>query len=226
MIAICFVVHNQLFYTKRFIESIARNSYPYPLGFFALDNGSSDGSLDYLNGMKVSPKVVMRHEGNESLSKSWNRVLQAGLDYGAELLCLMNNDILLGPGWVDALVKEHQKGERAYWLANGNFSEQNLEAVARGRTKTGRTYPGRSGWCLFFRRETVKEFLPIPETLKLWYGDDYIHWKLKLNGYRGMVIDDCCAFHYGSMTVGIVGNVNPIIAEDKETYFKITGEKL
>lgn len=226
MIAICFVVHNNLKYTKWFVESVARNSYPHPLGFFALDNGSSDGSLEWLQGMKVSPKVVIRNEGNESLSKGWNRVLQAGLDHGADLLCLTNNDILVGPGWLDAILKEYVKDTKAYWLPNGNFDGNTLDQQARNRTKTGRTYPGRAGWCMFFRRPTVLEFMPISEELRLWYGDDFIHWKLKKAGYEMLVVDDCCAHHFGSKTVQSVGVIQPIIDADRLTYNRLTGENL
>lgn len=230
MIAICFVVHNQLWYTQKFIESVARNSYPHQLGFFAIDNGSSDGSLDWLNSMKVSPKVVMRNEGNESLSRCWNRVLRAGLEHGADLLCLANNDIIVGPGWLDAIIKQYdssiKSGDKAYWMANGNFDGNNLEQQARDRIRTGSTYAGRAGWCLFFRKETVQEFLPIPEELRLWYGDDYIHWKLGKAGYKTLVAEDCCAYHYGSKTVQTIGVIQPIIDADKETYFRVTGERL
>jgi GT2 family glycosyltransferase len=228
MIAICFVVHNQLQYTKWFIESIARNSYPYHLGFFALDNGSSDGSYEWLNAMNVSPKVVIRNEGNESLSKGWNRVLQAGLDHGADLLCLTNNDIIVGPGWLDAIVKEYAKvnGDKAYWLPNGTIDPQNFEQQVRDRAKTGRTYPGRAGWCMFFKNSTVREFLPISEELRLWYGDDFIHWKLKQAGYQMLIVDDCCCYHYGSKTVQTVGVIQHIIDADRATYNRITGDHL
>jgi GT2 family glycosyltransferase len=226
VIAICFVVHNQLWYTQRLVESIARNSYPYSLGFFVLDNGSSDGSWEWLNGMKVTPRVLIRNEGNESLSKCWNRVLQAGLDHGADLLCLANNDIIVGPGWLDAIVKEEKKGDKAYWLPNGSLDGNHLDQQARDRVKTGKTYPGRAGWCMFFRKETVQEFLPIPEELRLWYGDDFIHWKLKQAGYSMLVVDDCCCYHYGSKTVQTIGAIQHIIDADKATYNRITGEKL
>lgn len=229
MIAICFVVHNNLRYTQGFLESVARNSYPHSLGFFALDNGSSDGSLEYLNEMQVSPKVVLRNEGNESLSKGWSRVLQAALDAGAELLCLLNNDILVGPGWLDAILCEKAKPTKAYWLANGALKADNLDANVRSQPKTGRTYPGRAGWCLFFTPEAAREFLPIPEELRLWCGDDYIHWKLKNAGYAGLAVQDCYVHHFISKTVQIIqakGSIQHIIDADKEAYFKITGERL
>lgn len=225
MIAICFVVHNQLQYTKWFIESIARNSYPHPLGFFVLDNGSSDGSLEWLRSMKVSPVVILRNEGNESLSKGWSRVLQLGLDYGAELLCLANNDLVVGPGWLDAIVEQSKKDLKAYWLPNAELTPERM-AEARTRPRTGGTRPARAGWCLFFRDETVREFLPLPEELRLWYGDDMIHWKLKKAGYRCLSVDDSYVYHYGSKTISTIGPIQAIIDADKEAYFRLTGEKL
>jgi len=226
LIAICFVVHNQLQYTRWFIESIARNSYPHALGFFALDNGSSDGSLEWLKSLQLDPYVIMRNEGNESLSKCWNQVLEEALKHDPELVCLTNNDILVGPGWLDGIVAQEKKGDKAYWLPNGALPFPRFEDHVRSRVKTGRTYKGRAGWCLFFRPEAVKEFLPIPEELRLWYGDDFIHWKLKQAGYECLTVDDCCAYHFGSKTVETVGKIQHIIDADKVVYNRITGESL
>lgn len=226
MIGICFVVHNQLQYTKWFIESIARNSYPHSLGFFALDNGSSDGSFEWLQTMQVTPRVLLRNEGNESLSKCWNRVLQTALEHGAELLCLTNNDIVVGPGWLDGIVEQYKKGQKAYWLPNGAVPFFRFEDRVRERAKTGRTTKGRAGWCMFFRKETVNEFLPIPEELRLWYGDDFIHWKLKQAGYECLTVDDSCAYHFGSKTVETIGKIQHIIDADKIVYNRITGDNL
>lgn len=227
MIAICVVLHNQLWYTQQFFKSIARNSYPHQLGFFVLDNGSSDGTWEWMNSaLHGSPQALLRNAGNDSLSKAWNQVLTAGLAHGADLLCLMNNDVIVGPGWLTPVIHEYQKSDKAYWLANGAVGPENFDAVVSARPRTGLTYPGRAGWCMFFRAETVREFMPISEELRLWYGDDFIHWKLEKAGYRRLVVDDCCVYHYGSKTVQSIGPIQHIIDRDKETYFRLTGERL
>jgi GT2 family glycosyltransferase len=102
----------------------------------------------------------------------------------------------------------------------------NFDERVRQRSKTGRTYPGRAGWCLFFRKETLSHFLPIPEELRLWYGDDFIHWKLKSLGYQCLTVDDCCCYHFGSKTVQTVGKIQHIIDADKVIYNRITGDNL
>lgn len=221
------VVHNQLFYTKQAFASIGRNSYPHPLGFFVLDNGSSDGTWEWMNReLHGNPQMFYRNEGNESLSSAWNKVLRGGLDLGADLLVLMNNDVIVGPGWLDAVVKEYVKGEKTYWLANGSLSPDNYDAQVRAQPKEGKTIPGRAGWCLFFSAQAVREFLPIPGALRLWYGDDYIHWKLAKAGYSCCVAMDSYVYHYGSKTMQTRKDLQPIIDADRETYFRITGERL
>ena len=238
MIGICVATHNRLEYTKKFFESIAKNSYPYELGFFVVDNDSKDGTKKWLeNELKGNPKVI-QHSTNDSLSKSWNLAMSTALRYGADLVCLMNNDILVGPGWLDGVVNqvikfynpadpnEPEEKRRAYWLPNGNFSELTLDEQARNRQKTGKLYDGRCGWCMMFRAQTVREFLPIPLELKLWYGDDFIHWRLRKLGYKCLVVDDCCMVHFGSKTLELRSDIAETVAADKETYFNITGERL
>lgn len=227
MIAIAMVVHNQLFYTKQVFQSIARNSYPYNLGFFVLDNGSSDGSWEWMNAqLHGRPQMLYRNEGNDSLSGAWNKVLRAGLDCGADLLVLMNNDVIVGPGWLDQVVREYAKGEKTYWLANGGLSPENYDERVRAQPKEGRLIPGRAGWCLFFPAAAVREFYPIPTELKLWYGDDWIHWKLAKAGYSCRVAMDSYVYHYGSKTMQTRKDLQPIIDADRETYFRLTGERL
>ncbi len=199
MIAICMAVHNQLHYTEQCFRSIGRNSYPYPLGFFVVDNGSSDGTWEWMNAeLHGNPQMLYRNPGNDSLSASWNKALRAGLDHGADLLVLTNNDVIVGPGWLDAVVREYLKGEKTYWLPNGGLSPDNY----------------------------VQEFYPIPEQLRLWYGDDWIHWKLAKAGYTCRVAMDSYVYHFGSKTVQTRKDLQAIIDADKETYFRITGERL
>ncbi len=227
MIAICMVVHNQLFYTKQAFASIGRNSYPHPLGFFVVDNGSSDGTWEWLNSeVHGQPQMFYRNPGNDSLSGAWNMTLKVGLDLGADLLCLINNDVIVGPGWLDQIVQEYRKGEKTYWLANGALSPDNYDAQVRAQLKEGKTIPGRAGWCLFFSAAAVREFYPIPTELKLWYGDDWIHWKLAKAGYSCRVAMDSYVYHYGSKTMQIRKDLQPIIDADRETYFRLTGERL
>ena len=242
MIAICVATHNRLEYTQKFFASIAKHSYPYPLGFFVVDNDSKDGTKKWLeNELKGDPKVIM-HSPNDSLSRSWNLAMSTALRYGADLICLMNNDLMVGPGWLDPVVNrivryynptpedvkalEEGKAKKEYWLPNGNFLEDDLETRVRNRQKTGMVYPGRCGWCMMFRSDTVRELLPIPNELKLWYGDDYIHWILAKKGYAPQVVDDCCMVHFGSKTLELRTDVDARVAEDRETYFRITGERL
>jgi GT2 family glycosyltransferase len=228
VIAISFVVHNQLHYTKTFIDSIAKNSYPHHLGVVAVDNASSDGSWEWLSSLNFNPYVKIRNDKNESLSKAWNQALRASLEMGAELICLANNDLQVGPGWLDAITAQHRKGEKSYWLPNGSLSPDRLEE-ARTLPKTGGTRPGRAGWCLFFPAEAARLILPLPEELRLWYGDDWIHWKLGREGYRCFTADDCYVYHFGSKTVQAIqaaGPIQAIIDKDRETYYKLTGERL
>ncbi len=158
------------------------------------------------------------------MNPAWNQLLVAALAQNPSIICLANNDILAGPGWLDPVVRELR-----YFLPNGNLqSDITFEQAARAGAleNAGKTLPGRGGWCLFFRPETVRLFLPIPERLKLWYGDDYIHWILDRNGYKCESLMDSYCLHYISKSISEYPDKVKVIAEDRQAFFEITGIQL
>jgi GT2 family glycosyltransferase len=217
------------------VESVIRNSQGEDLRFFFLDNGSTGREVhDYFLSVKAGNPIVFRNDVNRWVYAGWNTVLSEALRHGPEIVCLISSDVMLGKGWAEAVTREIRTGGKRYFLPNGRFTDyatfdQAVEAALPAlRTAPEKTEPGRAGWCLFFTPSAVREFLPIPETLKLWYGDDYIHWKLRNAGYSCQAIIDCCAIHFGSKSLALLNGEerNRMIALDKIEYERITGERM
>lgn len=223
---------DQIEYTKISVESILRNSSPYKIGWFLLDNGSRTGET-YSYFSRLKPEVLGRNPANLGIAAAWNFILGAALDRNPDLICLVSNDVRVAPNWLMGPMRESANPELRYFVPNGQFTYQKsfdydvLLHLELMRSNPVKVKPARYSWIMFFRPETVRKFLPIPERLFLWYNDDYIHWILQhKHGYRLFSILDSCAIHFGSRTIESIPGRDEIIKVDKEFYDSLkTGER-
>lgn len=236
-VAICVPCWNQVQYTQWFVESVERNSGDHDVHFILLDNGSKDGTREYLRSVKNATRIFLPK--NVGVNPAWNYLLREAQEprlwrddfaQEADVICLANNDILAGPEWLDRVCRELAKPDNAsYYVANGffdcdqhSFDETVRQALPELR---GKRRPGRGGWCLFFTPAMVDLFLPIPPEIKLWFGDDWMHHKLGRAGYQCEALMDCCALHFLSKSVTEYPNKVEQIAQDREAFARIMEEE-
>lgn len=224
-VAVCFPCWNQRFYTEHCIASVRRNSSGHNVRLVALDNGSTDGTTDYLQG---TVDTLIRLPTNIGVNRAWNMLLGTALGMpDVEMICLVNNDVIVGPAWLDPPAREFSRGDnRSYFLPNGEFTKNvGFDDAVRAALPTlagGRT-PGRAGWCMFFTPAMVRIFHPIPHELILWFGDDWMHYKLDLYGYSCEVLLDSCALHFISKSVGLYPDMVATIDADRQHFRRLTG---
>lgn len=222
MIAVCGLAWNCVDYSKRWLDSVRRNSNGHDVKLFLIDNGSTDGTSELFR--SYNPTYFERHEGNYSIHISWNKLLREAAKHNPELIVLSNNDLIVGPGWADAALREVRKNPKRYFLPNGDVgAADTFDADVRAALPSlpQATVPARAGWFLMFPPDALPIFLPIPEELILWYGDDYLHALLQRNGYTCESINDCCVKHVGSVTVFRRENYNQIVERDREIFHEI-----
>lgn len=223
MIAVCGLAWNCADYSQKWLESVRRNSGGHEIKLFLLDNGSTDGTSKLFK--SYNPTYFARHESNDSIHIAWNKLLREAHKHNPELIVLSNNDLLVGPGWADAALRELHKNPKRYFLPNGAFygdpAQFDMEVRSRLPSLPQSTVPGRAGWFLMFPPDALPIFLPVPEELILWYGDDYIHAKLQRAGYTCEAIQDCCVMHFGSVTVFRRDGYNQIVDRDRMIYAEI-----
>ena len=106
-------VHNNLFYTKKLLESISVQSYKN-FEVIIVDDGSSDGTSDYIN--KYYPQVRIL-TGNGKLW--WTGCLKIAIDYilkfakKGSFILTINNDCQLPKNLLAILVAQSTDNNRA-----------------------------------------------------------------------------------------------------------------
>lgn len=230
MIAVCALGWNMVSHTERWLSSLRRNSVGHDVQLYLMDNGSTDGGATEAAMRRYEPAYFQRNDTNESIYKGWNTLARETLKSDAEVICVCSNDVICGPRWLDGVVREIRKGGKKFFHPGGIFGATNpdtFEDDARALLAAGlrpRTRPAKAGWCWFFSPDAVREWLPISEELRLWYGDDHIHWKLRRAGYVCESIDDSLAFHIGSVSFYATPGYVDIVEQDRLIYNRITGE--
>lgn len=231
-VAVCVPCWNQVGYTRWFVESVKRNTGgEHHIQFIFLDNGSTDETYKYLRSMRRV--TLLRNEQNRGVNPAWNQLLREALEekrHGKlDVICLANNDIVVGPRWLDGICEAlGDPQNKSYLHANGTLSNhENFDNDVHTMLPRvqGQRMPGRAGWCLFFTPEMVRTFLPIPHELTLWFGDDWIHYKLEQAGYKCEVQLDCFALHFLSKSIEEHPEKIALVEKDREIFRRLIGEE-
>lgn len=99
-IAIVILTWNGLKYTRRCLESLNLSSLPTWVEIIVVDNGSTDGTVEYLR--KTNRIRLIENEQNLGYSRAVNMGIQAAKP-DADIV-LLNNDVeLIEPDWLDRL---------------------------------------------------------------------------------------------------------------------------
>ena len=99
-VSIIVLTYNQLEYTKQCFESIRETTDDYEL--LVVDNASTDGTRPYLEELQQEWKQlrVVLNSTNRGYAGGCNRGVQ---EARYEAVCLLNNDTVALPGWLDAM---------------------------------------------------------------------------------------------------------------------------
>ena len=106
MLSICTLTWDQLSFTKKFVESIKKNT-PMPYELIMVDNGSTDGTQEYIK--QVADKYHF-FEKNTGFAHGFNKAMSLA---SGEYLAICNNDTEFPAGWFPKLKQTFEAGEQA-----------------------------------------------------------------------------------------------------------------
>lgn len=207
-------VFNNIDDTRVCLEHIRANTGP-PYRLILVDDCSESHTANWLanvaQGDKYGPALLVRREAQGG----WTGATNAGLEKAdAPFICLMNNDTLAAPGWLDRLLYHFGRQSRLGLLQpTGNeaeirkAAEADLKGLAADLAAQDFGLLMRSsyisGFCLLMRRSLYRALGPFDESFAkgLWADHDYCR-KAQDMGLFSAVARDALVLHLQGRTMG------------------------
>jgi GT2 family glycosyltransferase len=132
--------------TKACLVSLDRITYPN-FKVIVVDNFSDDGSIEKVQ-EEFKDVIYVFNEDNLGFSKGCNSGLKEAYRLGAEYSLLLNNDMVVTPGFLEPAVKEAQNDPKIgavtgkimykakpniFWQAGGHIDPFRVQGIPRGK---------------------------------------------------------------------------------------------
>ena len=223
-VSIIIPTFNKLELTKKCIESIYNHTHGINYEIIVIDNASNDGTSEYLKEQSLINKnfTYIQNIKNEGFAVACNQGINQSQ---SEYAVLLNNDIEVTNGWLNALVKEAETDERigiagSLLLYPGTDKIQHC-GVRIGKLGNGiapyhinklkslkytpaarnsRDYKVVTAACALIKRKVIDDIGLFDEKFKNGYEDVDYCFRVYTNGYRIRYCADSVVYHYESMT--------------------------
>jgi GT2 family glycosyltransferase/capsular polysaccharide biosynthesis protein len=213
---------DQLEYTRLCIESIFDHTRS-PFELIIVDNGSKDGTVDYLASLSRSNSACIRiklivNKDNAGFAKGCN---QGMAESRGDHLLLLNNDVVVTPGWLASLHHALGASERLglvgpmsnyvsgpQLVSNPQYDVNTLEGLNQFGSAWSARHRGQIqgcsrvvGFCMLIKRAVVDKIGGLDQRFGLGnFEDDDYCIRARLAGYEGGIAKDCFIHHFGGRT--------------------------
>jgi GT2 family glycosyltransferase len=212
------VTYDGLAFSRLCLETVLAHSDEIDLELIVVDNGSGDGTPEYLTRLaRDEARVrVLLNGRNAGFAAACNQGLSLA---GGEHLVLLNNDTMVPPGWLSRLIAHLRNPEVGLVgpVTNriGNEAEVETDyrnwgefldfAAQRAAQFAGDWIELRSPamFCLALRRETFVRLGGLDERYEvgLLEDDDYAD-RARAAGYQLRCVEDVVVHHFGEASFG------------------------
>ncbi|MBI4644325.1 MAG: glycosyltransferase [Deltaproteobacteria bacterium] len=213
-------VFNNLSLTRQCLESIWDNT-DFPHEIIVVDNGSSDGTRDYLNLLEAAGEVrVIANCTNLGFARASNQGAQAAK---GEYLVFLNNDTIVQRGWLRELVacarKDKKTGAVGAKLLYPDDTVQHAGVTFNKDTKfphhiyrnydrdhpavnKEREFQAVTGACMLIRKDLFMAVGAFDEAYRNGLEDVDLCFKLRDQGHKIVYNPRAVVYHLESKTPG------------------------
>lgn len=207
-------------HTQEAIESVVNNANTDVL---LIDNGAETG-VKYVIDKYVNSKTnvfVINNKENIYVNPAWNQIINFFLNNDYDYLLIMNSDLILQKDWKQVLDFYLEKYPELIPVPVISHDKSILKSQVDIEFNYGEVFSSTAGVCIVLSKEMANKIYPIPEQLKVWFGDNWIYDGLRKLGYRTFVLNNFISYHSGSQNVSRVKGISEIIEQDKIEWEKL-----
>lgn len=224
-VGIIYLCHGGRQYIEAIIESYKAFTYPKELiTLYFVPNGSKDGIADYIREVIVPqskttlPEVVLLDDGmNRGFAGGNNIAIQDALKKNVDYIVLNNGDLYFDASAIEKMVRIMDGNERIasvqplvrYWhdtekinvaggmfhVAGYGYAMDNLANIKQKEYTPMVDIAYASGSSAMYRSEAIKTVGDLEEGFFMYHEDLELGLRLRLNGWRNVLVSDAYAFH-------------------------------
>jgi hypothetical protein len=202
---------------KEAIESVVHEPN---VDVLLIDNGAEQRVKELFTRYQAKKNVtIIRNEVNIYVNPAWNQIISHFLKSNYDYLLIMNSDLILQKDWNKVLDYYFSEYPNIIPIPTiGNDSKMGEVSLNFDYIEVS---GGTPGVLIILNKKHAELIYPIPETLKVWFGDNWIYEGLRKLGYKTLVLKNLLSYHSWSYTVSRVKGISEIIEQDKIEWEKL-----
>lgn len=208
--------HNGKHYLKECLDSIKNQEIP--LEVIIVDNGSRDGSQEYIK-EDYSEFTLIENQENLGFAVAVNQGINASK---GDYVFLLNNDVKLGQKCIHNLVKCLEEDEKIFSAASRMMQYEDQSKLddagdeytilgwtkKAGEGKSPQKYPEKRdifsscAGAALYRRSIMEEVGYLDENFFAYMEDVDLGYRARIRGYKNVYCPMAVVYHHGSKTTG------------------------
>jgi hypothetical protein len=189
---------------------------------FIIDNGATEEVKEKIRYFSFLPNVIVHgNPENVYVNPAWNQAMKFFLDNKEyDYLILMNSDLTMHKDWVDKINYCFNEFPEYSFIPKMSKDKNDLNKGVSLMHDFTIVHNGTPGVFITLSRKQATWCYPIPEDIKVWFGDNWIYDIIRTFS-KTVIPDGLISYHHWSQTVNAVKGVHEVIEQDKIAWEKI-----
>ncbi|MDA8306511.1 MAG: glycosyltransferase family 2 protein [Deltaproteobacteria bacterium] len=199
-VSVVIPVYNQLDYTRKCLDSLRAHGGGIE-EIIIIDNGSTDGTAQYLSGLD-SATVIMNRE-NLGCAAAWNQGVEAA---GSAWVLFLNNDVVVTSHWIEGMLEfaEEKRVDIVSPAIREGAGDYDMDRYAQefvARMGRQSRIGVADGICFLVRRAVFEKVGRFDEHFRIGQFEDVDFFRrAAMAGFRLGITGRSFIHHFGSVT--------------------------